>query len=59
VELAIQKFTELGGNVVKVNAKYTSAYAFDGSGLISRSNKKYSLARFKNGKRYNADLAAS
>jgi IS605 OrfB family transposase len=59
VELAIQKFTELGGNVVKVNAKYTSAYAFDGSGLISRSNKKYSLARFKNGKRYNADLSAS
>lgn len=59
VELAIQKFSELGGNVVKVNAKYTSAYGFDGSGLISRSNKKYSLARFKNGKRYNADLSAS
>lgn len=59
VELAIQKFTELGGDVVKVNAKYTSAYAFDGSGLISRSNKKYSQARFKNGKQYNADLSAS
>lgn len=59
VELAIQKFTELGGNVVKVNAKYTSAYSFDGSGLISRSNKKYSLAKFKNGKLYNADLSAS
>jgi IS605 OrfB family transposase len=59
VELAIQKFTELSGNVVKVNAKYTSAYAFDGSGLISRSNKKYSQAKFKNGKQYNADLSAS
>jgi IS605 OrfB family transposase len=59
VELAIQKFSELGGRVVKVNAKYTSAYAFDGSGLVKRSNKNYSQATFGNGKRYNADLSAS
>jgi IS605 OrfB family transposase len=59
VELAIQKFSELGGRVVKVNAKYTSAYAFDGSGLVKRSNKNYSQATFRNGKRYNADLSAS
>jgi IS605 OrfB family transposase len=59
VELTIQKFSELGGKVSKVNAKYTSAYAFDGSGKIKRSNKKYSQAIFQNGKRYNADLSAS
>jgi transposase len=59
VELTIEKFSELGGKVSKVNAKYTSAYAFDGSGQIKRSNKKYSQAIFQNGKRYNADLSAS
>jgi IS605 OrfB family transposase len=59
VELTTQKFTELGGKVAKINAKYTSAYAFDGSGQIKRSNKKYSQAVFKNGKQYNADLSAS
>lgn len=59
VELTIQKFSELGGTVSKINAKYTSAYAFDGSGKIKRSNKKYSIAIFQNGKRYNADLSAS
>ncbi|MFP4120488.1 MAG: IS200/IS605 family accessory protein TnpB-related protein [Coleofasciculus sp.] len=59
VELTIQKFSELGGKVSKVNPKYTSAYAFDGSGLIKRSNQKYSQAVFQNGKRYNADLSAS
>lgn len=59
VELTIQKFSELGGKVSKVNAKYTSRYAFDGSGEVRRSNKKYSQARFQNGKQYNADLSAS
>lgn len=59
VELTIEKFSELGGKVSKINAKYTSAYAFDGSGKINRSNKKYSQAIFPNGKRYNADLSAS
>ena len=59
VELTIQKFSELGGKVSKVNAKYTSAYAFDGSGEVKRSNKNYSQAVFKNGKQYNADLSAS
>jgi IS605 OrfB family transposase len=59
VELATQKFTELGGKIVKVNPKYTSAYAFDGSGLVKRSHQKYSQATFRNGKQYNADLSAS
>lgn len=59
VELSTQKFTELGGKIVKVNPKNTSAYAFDGSGLVKRSNKNYSQATFQNGKQYNADLSAS
>lgn len=59
VELTFQKFSELGGKVSKVNALYTSAYAFDGSGEIKRSNKNYSQAVFQNGKQYNADLSAS
>lgn len=59
VELATCKFTELGGKIVKVNPKNTSAYAFDGSGLVKRSNKNYSQATFRNGKQYNADLSAS
>ncbi len=59
VELSIEKFTELGRTVEKINPKYTSAYAFDGSGEIKRSNKNYSQATFANGKQYNADLSAS
>jgi putative transposase len=49
----------LGGKVVFVHPKYTSAYAFDGSGKVRRSKINYSLAVFKNGKQYNADLSAS
>jgi putative transposase len=59
VELTQQRWSELGGKVVFVNPKYTSKYAFDGSGKIQRSKTNYSLAVFKNGKQYNADLNAS
>ncbi|UKO98129.1 IS200/IS605 family accessory protein TnpB-related protein [Nostoc sp. UHCC 0870] len=59
VELTQQRWNELGGKVVFVNPKYTSAYAFDGSGKVRRSKINYSLAVFKNGKQYNADLSAS
>lgn len=59
VELTQQRWSELGGKVVFVNPKYTSAYAFDGSGKVRRSKINYSLAVFKNGKQYNADLSAS
>ncbi|MEA5504309.1 hypothetical protein VB735_14535 [Halotia wernerae UHCC 0503] len=59
MELTQQRWTELGGKVVFVNPKYTSAYAFDGSGKVRRSKINYSLAVFKNGKQYNADLSAS
>ncbi|MFB2894481.1 IS200/IS605 family accessory protein TnpB-related protein, partial [Aerosakkonemataceae cyanobacterium BLCC-F50] len=59
VELTQQRWSELGGKVVFVNPKYTSAYAFDGSGKVRRGKTNYSLAVFKNGKQYNADLSAS
>ncbi|MCC5667289.1 IS200/IS605 family accessory protein TnpB-related protein [Nostoc sp. CHAB 5784] len=59
VELIQQRWNELGGKVVFVNPKYTSAYAFDGSGKVKRSKVNYSLAVFQNGKQYNADLSAS
>jgi putative transposase len=59
VELTQERWSELGGTVVFVNPKYTSAYAFDGSGKVKRSKINYSLCRFTNGKHYNADLNAS
>lgn len=59
VELTQQRWNELGGLVVLINPKYTSAYAFDGSGRVRRSKINYSLATFKNGKYYHADLSAS
>jgi putative transposase len=59
VELTQERWQELGGQVVFVNPKYTSAYAFDGSGKVKRSKINYSLCRFSTGKQYNADLNAS
>jgi transposase len=53
------KWTELGGTVEYVLPQYTSKYAYDGSGLVKRSNKNYALAVFSTGKRYNADLNGS
>ena len=54
-----ERWSELGGEIVFVNPKYTSAYAFDGSGKVRRDKDNYSLCCFKTGKRYNADLSAS
>jgi IS605 OrfB family transposase len=59
VELLTDRWSELGGKVQIINPKYTSAYAFDGSGKVRRSKTNYSLAKFKNGKQYHADLNAS
>ncbi len=59
VDLTQQRWSELGGKVVFINPKYTSAYAFDGSGKVKRSKINYSLCRFSTGKQYNADLNAS
>ncbi len=59
VELIKEQWSELGGTVQEVNPKYTSAYAFDGSGKVRRSQHNYSLAKFTTGKQYNADLSAA
>jgi IS605 OrfB family transposase len=59
VEILSNRWTELGGKVQTINPKYTSAYAFDGSGKVKRSKNNYSLCTFPNGKQYNADLSAS
>jgi IS605 OrfB family transposase len=59
VELTQERWRELGGKVVFINPKYTSAYAFDGSGKVKRGKSNYSLCRFSTGKQYHADLNAS
>ncbi|MGL5078115.1 MAG: IS200/IS605 family accessory protein TnpB-related protein [Waterburya sp.] len=59
VQLTADKFEEVGGNVQLVYARGTSSWAYDGSGELKRSNKKYSVATFKSGKIYNCDLSAA
>jgi IS605 OrfB family transposase len=59
VESLNHRWAELGGIVQTVNPKYTSAYAFDGSGKVKRNKNNYSLCMFPSGKQYNADLSAS
>lgn len=59
VEIVTDRWAELGGIVQTINPKYTSAYAFDGSGKVKRSKTNYSLAKFTTGKQYHADLSAS
>lgn len=48
----------LGMRISRVNARNTSALAFDGSGKVERNHKK-DLATFSTGKVYHADLSAS
>lgn len=48
-----------GLHVRTVCAWGTSKYAFDGSGEVNRHSENRSIATFKNGKVYNADLSAS
>ncbi|WP_017748200.1 IS200/IS605 family accessory protein TnpB-related protein [Scytonema hofmannii] len=59
VELVTNRWTELGGTIVFINPKYTSAYAYDGSGKVKRDKVNYSLCCFTTGKRYHSDLNAS
>lgn len=59
VQTLTERWAELGGIVKTVNPKYTSAYAYDGSGKVRRSKINYTLAKFTSGKQYNADLSAS
>ncbi|UFT98989.1 RNA-guided endonuclease TnpB family protein [Radiobacillus kanasensis] len=48
----------VGMRVSRINARNTSALAYDGSGKVKR-NKKKDLATFQTGKVYHADLSAS
>lgn len=48
----------LGIRISRVNARNTSALAFDGSGMVTRSGRK-DLAIFSKGKIYHSDLSAS
>ncbi|WP_255259859.1 hypothetical protein [Lentibacillus sp. CBA3610] len=47
-----------GMRMSRINARNTSALAFDGSGKLKRNDKK-DLATFTSGKVYHADLSAS
>lgn len=59
LEKAIIKAHLYGIRVETVSPRNTSKLAFDGSGLITRDPKNYSLCTFKTGKRYNSDLNAA
>lgn len=59
VQLVADKFVEVGGKVDFVFPRGTSSYAYDGSGQVKRNKKNYSLATFRSGKKYPADLNAS
>ena len=48
-----------GIRISRVNPKYTSALAFDGSGFVQRHKDNYSLCTFQTGKEYHADLNAA
>jgi IS605 OrfB family transposase len=61
--LGVQKKVEemahyLGMRISRVLANGTSKYAFDGSGEVTRSDRK-DLCTFQSGKQYHADLNAS
>ena len=58
------KAHQYGLRVARVNARYTSRLAFDGSGWSKRGREitpetPYALMQFVSGKIYNADLNAS
>lgn len=59
-----QRAHQYGLRIARVNARYTSRLAFDGSGWSKRgceitSETPYALMKFPSGKIYNADLNAS
>lgn len=59
VQFTTEKFEEKGGKVDLVYPRGTSSWAYDGSGKLKRSNKKYSISTFQTGKIYNCDLSAA
>lgn len=52
-------FAEQGGRVAFVSPWGTSAWAYDGSGKVTRPTGSHDLAVFATGKRYDADLNAA
>ena len=59
-----QRAHQYGLRIARVNARYTSRLAFDGSGWSKRGREiapetPYAIMEFPNGKTYNADLNAS
>ena len=63
-KILTQKAHKYGLRISRVNARYTSRLAFDGSGWVKRGseiepNTPYSAIQFATGKFYNADLNAS
>jgi transposase len=50
---------QIGGTLVEVFARGTSAWAYDGSGKVKRDKDNVSLATFANGRRYDADFNAA
>lgn len=59
-----QRAHQYGLRIARVNARYTSRLAFDGTGWSKRGREiapesPYALMEFPNGKTYNADLNAS
>ena len=61
---SVQKYVEhkahrQGIRVSHICAWNTSKLAYDGSGVVTRENNNYSLATFRNGKKYHCDLSAS
>ncbi len=61
--MVTDKAHRLGIRISRVNARGTSAYAFDGSGKVIRGKdagfKTNAICRFQSGKTYNCDLSAS
>ena len=60
----VQKIVEhhahrVGIRVSRVNARKTSALAYDGSGPLERDPGNHALSTFSSGKQYNCDLSAS
>ena len=49
----------MGMRFARVNARGTSALAYDGSGKVVRDRDNYSMCTFRSGKRYHCDLSAS
>ena len=57
--IVTDKAHRLGMRISRICAWNTSRLAFDGSGVVQRDEKNYSICTFQTGKVYNCDLSAS